>query len=143
MCLPLLSCRNQSICKPRSVTIWKFYNARLSLSLSVTFFLIAFIASHRCILSALHFSPIASFDLCSPGLSLLISCSPSAFLFLFSCLSCVLFHYLMSFSWCLSNKQPPIDAYTPSGCSLPTVSSLQTPFPRPFSILNFHPHKVL
>lgn len=64
--------------------------------LSLSFSLLS--CSHRGILSALHFSPIASFDLCSPGLFLLISCCPSAFPPLFSCLSCVLFHYLMSSS---------------------------------------------
>lgn len=63
-----------------------------SLSLSVSLLS----CSHHGIVSALYISPLAAFDLCSPGLSLLISCSPCAFPFLFSCLSCVLFHYLMS-----------------------------------------------
>jgi len=94
VCLPLLSWQNRSIWKSRSVIPSSFYcNLPLqSLSLSYLF------CSHRCMVSALHFSPIASFDLCSPGLSLLISCTPTAFPLLFSCLSCVLFLYLMCFS---------------------------------------------
>lgn len=78
--------------------ICKFYSETVPTSLSLPLYcflsyccLVLIIASFQLFI----FSPITSFDLCSPGLSLLISC---AFPLLFSCLSCVLFHYLMSSS---------------------------------------------